>query len=1054
MVCQIGQSSQIHQSHYTYQVDGDNAYSIFLTNSNVVSITQNGCLYQSITLSQVVKQVISLSVSLSTGDIILVSERNDIFIINYIPLLQQWVLNKTSLPGSLISSKVTAIEYLSKNEILLCDFSNIFVYKIEQNIDELTLVRTWVMKNPVSPIFNIVKHCANTSSNAEYVCSTFNLLTYNDSLVYVWKRTIIDVAEDIYAYQLRLLNTDKQNSSTVVWNEWSKFENGDLLYTLNDDHMLRVWQAKAEILSLNVKELNHNYLFLIKHSSVKNILVTIGFSDNHVIYSIHEVYYDHCNKTFVLNTVKQNIKCVSGTLLPKGWTSKDYLEFSVDESSQLLYINNFDQESTAVVEYHLENYTFHLIFLASGNTTDQIIIPQNGDCSTKFTQTLSNLNEITSWNIISNTIYSKSHVNKFDEKVVKAQLSSNGNLICLFENKIIIDDETILYENEKCCDFSIVDSKLFVLLSNRIDKYNMKTLEKETSFDIPDFQLCSVNGNDLVLIDSVKSNTSIMKYSLKAENLTTFDSKPTKKILQFEVDLKAKFNGCKEGIIALKTLDNEMLIYDTDEMFILENLNISNDVLPDDWILGIDGNIWLVLFNFDHILFYNNSQTKTHKTKSQCKGLSVFNEELTLFYEDYLEDINLSRIFESIDIDEEILIRTFMEAGNFDKAANLFSIIEHDLKNEKELSLESLEERLDSEDMFTNKDLWNDKFSYLKVKLKDNEYMIDALLFVNDLINNSYTKLSAFGYNYLYKARIKDIQFKDAVLAMFERDFVVPYNVDFFAGYKALFGSVESIKGDFEKICKSKFQEDKNPHDVGLYYLAMGKVTEFKLLWKYSTKKEAIKINNFLVNYNEKTCLNNGYKLLSLHRYLEACWFFLLGNDYRSCFYTILKKMNDFNLAVAVVTLIDSSGVKLKECLKIYCIEYFLDLKLFWEYFYSGLVINDYDMSFVDLDKFTLNLTDLESLQKIVKIYGTDNLEKEILKRTERMMNLNKDNLASKYYLEKHKPQQKVLFSRREKNEFNKSEHNMFNSFNKNSSFDKSTKIASTEPKSMLDDWM
>lgn len=993
--------------------------------------------------------MISLSVSSLTGDIIIVSESSNIFIIKYIPLLQQWILTKTPLSGSPISSKVPAIEWLSKNEILLCDFSNISVYKIEHILDELTLVRTWVMSNPVSPILNIVKHCGNTPNDSEYVCSIFNLLTYNDSLVYVWKRTIIDVAEDIYSYQLRLLNTDKQNANTVVWNEWSKFETGDLLYTLNDDQMLRVWQSRVEVLSLSLKELDHDYVFLIKDSSTKNILATIGLSDNHVMYSIHEVSYDHTDKSFVLNTVKQNIKSVSGTLLPSDWTSEDYLEFLVDESSQLLYINNFDQKSTAVVKYCLDSYTFNLIFLASGNTSGQIIIPNNGDFFITFTQTISNLNEITMWKTIDNTIYSKSHMIKFGEKVVKAQLYHNGNIICLLQNKIIIDDEVILYEDEICYDFDVVDGKLFVVLFNRVDKYDMMTLEKEESFKIPNFQQCLIYGHNLVSIDSVRFTPSITKYKLKAENLTTLEDQFIKKPLHFELDSEAKINDCKEGIVALKTLDDKMLFYDTDKMFILASLTISKDLMPDDWILGRNGDIWLVVFNPDHILFYNNSQTKIHKTKIECKGLSLFNEELTLLFENYLENINLSQIFESLDFNEESLLRTFMDIGSYDKAASFFSIIEHNLKNG-----ENLGEKLASEDVFNNKDIWKDKFSYLKVKLKDNKYIINVLLYVNELINNSFPKLSVFGYNYQYKVNIKSIQFKDAVLAIFEKDFLVPDKVDFFAGYKALFGSVESIKGEFEKICKSKFQENKNPHDVGLYYLAMGKLTEFKLLWKYSTKKEATKINNFLVNYNEKICLNNGYKLLSLHRYLEACWFFLLGNDYKSCFYTILKKMNDFHLAVAVITVIDSSGVKLKECLETYCMEYFQDLKMFWEYFYSGLVINDYDMSFVDLDMFILDLSDLESLQKIVKIYGTDNLEKNVFRRLQRIVNLSKDNLVAKYYLDQHKPQQKILFSKKGKEEYSKSEHNLFNSFNNRSNSKESSKIASTMPKSILDDWM
>ncbi|SGZ38084.1 uncharacterized protein HGUI_00284 [Hanseniaspora guilliermondii] len=1054
MVCQIGQTSQIHQSHYTYHGDDDNTYSIFLTNKNILSILKNGILYQSITLGHIIKQVINLSVSLATGDIILVSNTNDIYIINYVPVIQQWIAAETPLSGSSISSKATAVEHLSKNEILLCDFENISVYKIEHiNIDELTLVRTWVMKNPVTPIFNIVKHCANTTSNAEYVCSTFNLLTYNDSLVYIWRRTIIDVAGDIYAYQLRLLNTDKQNLSTVVWNEWSVLENGDLLYTLNDDQVLKVWQSREEILNLSLKELNHDFLFLIKHSSFKNILISLGVQDNNVLYSIYEVTYDHCAKKFSLKTIKQNIKNVSETFLPKCWTNKDYLEFSVDENAQLIYINNFDQKSTAIVEYHMDSYTFNLTFLASGNTTDQVSIPTNSDSSNLFTQTVSNLNEITLWNTVDNGIYSKSHMIKYDERILKIELSANGDWICLFQNKIIIDDIVIPYEHENCFDFDVFKDKLFVVLSNKVDTYDMKTLKKETSVDIPDFQQCFVYKDNLLLINCAKSNTNIYKYNLIDETLLTFEKQFMKKTLQFELDSKFKFNNCKRGIVALKNLDNEILFYDNDEMFMLEIINIKNGFMPNDWILGVDGKIWLVLFNLDHILFYNNSQTKIHKTKSKCKSLHIEDKKLTLFYENYLENIKLGQIFELSDVDEEVLMRTFMDIGNFDKAANLFGIIETNLKSEEKLNLEIIDKQLASEDMVRNRDLWNDKFSLLKLKLKEKDYMMNVLLFLNEWISNFNNNLTLFGCNYLYKATIKDIQFKDAVLAIFEREFAVPDDVDFSTGYKALFSSVESIKGDFEKICKSKFQENKNPHDVGLYYLSMGKLSEYKLLWKYSVKKEAVKINNFLVNYNEKACLNNGYKLLSLHRYLEACWFFLLGNDYKSCFYTILKKMNDFNLAIAVITVIDSSGIKLKECLQIYCIEYFLDLKMFWEYFYSGLIINDYDMSFVDLDKFTLTLTDLECLQKIVKVYGTNYLENIIFKRMEKIVSLTKDRSVAKYYLSQHKRQQKVLFSKKEQ-EIIKSEPNIFSSFNKTSDFDESFRVTSAEPKSMLDDWM
>ena len=125
----------------------------------------------------------------------MVSNKGIIFIINYIPLIKQWVLVKDPITSPFIKTRITAVEFLNKKEILFCDMENVSVYKI-QNSDEhhgFKIVRTWVKATPVYPVFNIIKHCTHTVNSAKYICSKFNLLTYNDSIVYIWKRIVIDV---------------------------------------------------------------------------------------------------------------------------------------------------------------------------------------------------------------------------------------------------------------------------------------------------------------------------------------------------------------------------------------------------------------------------------------------------------------------------------------------------------------------------------------------------------------------------------------------------------------------------------------------------------------------------------------------------------------------------------------------------------------------------------------------------------------------------------------------------------------------------------------------
>ncbi|KAF0278889.1 hypothetical protein FOG50_00253 [Hanseniaspora uvarum] len=1057
MAVQLGKTSQVHQSHYIFQQDEQVYFQIFLNNKNTINILKNGVIHQSISLASYLKEVGALSVCFFTGDVILVSESNEIYMINYISITQQWILLKRPLFSSSITTEITAIEHLNKKEVLICDILNIAVYKISYTSDEVpSLIRTWVNKNPVSPVFNITKTNSKTGQSNEYMCRKFNLLTYNDSLVYVWKRTVIDVDNDIYSYQLSLINTDKLNSSTVTWNIWSKINNSEIFYTLNDDSILRIWQNRAEALQISLAEIGHQYMFLIKNSKDRNVIVTFGFdSENKVHYSIHEVTFDYNSKKLLLNTVKKNLNFESGVLLPETWSKSDYLEFLVSEKNHMIFFNNFDKQSTAVVDYEPERFSFTLRSVAAGITSNQKIISSTVNTNNFYSQTVTNSNEVTMWQVENNIMHSKVCPGNFTNSILKIVQESSGEPLYLFSDKVVVGDKFISFEEGACLDIGVLNhDNLIVLFKDRIDVYFTDTLKKKYSFDITDSLFSFIHENSVVVVRSEKSKTFIVKYILKTDDFQSFDIKTIEKSFSFDLDTNVEVGKYKNGIIALKNIEHDILFYDVGEMFMLKKLTMENDSEPGDWILDTNGKLWLVVFEDDCIRFYNDKENKIYKTKSKCIDFITIDKKLVLVYDNYFEIIEIENIFNKEAQDETTFVETTIDSGDYTKVGKFFKYLENNITNDQKLNTNTFEENISLiEDIFNNRELWKQTFFFLKVKLQNNHCLLTALIFIDEIINEHYPKTTFFGLNYIYKAKSNDIKIKDSILANFEKEFTTPENIDFSTGFKGIVNSAEQIKLDFDDLCKSLFQETKNPHDVGLYYLAMNKLPEYKLIWKYSTKKEADKINNFLLNYNNKKCLNNGYKLLSLHRYSEACWFFLLGNDYKSCFYTILKKMHDFNLAVAVLKVFDPTGERLKECLQTYCLEYFKDLNKFWEYLYSGLIINNYNMEFVELDQFIVSLKDLECLLMIVKKYGTEDLEQDVLKRITRLATLSNNEKLLIHYSIEYKSQTKIPFILKESID-TKPKAGLFKSFNEKPKLQETLQVTNTEPKSMLDDWM
>ncbi|XP_043498193.1 dmX-like protein 2 isoform X6 [Polistes fuscatus] len=113
------------------------------------------------------------------------------------------------------------------------------------------------------------------------------------------------------------------------------------------------------------------------------------------------------------------------------------------------------------------------------------------------------------------------------------------------------------------------------------------------------------------------------------------------------------------------------------------------------------------------------------------------------------------------------------------------------------------------------------------------------------------------------------------------------------------------LKRCIEKIAKAAFQQNQDPLDAAIYYLAMKKKN---LVWglfrnKRDDRMTSFFANNFTENRWRKAALKNAFALLGKQRFEHAAAFFLLAGALKDAIDVCLDKLNDIQLAMVIARL-------------------------------------------------------------------------------------------------------------------------------------------------------
>ncbi|KAF8641123.1 hypothetical protein AX17_000765 [Amanita inopinata Kibby_2008] len=128
--------------------------------------------------------------------------------------------------------------------------------------------------------------------------------------------------------------------------------------------------------------------------------------------------------------------------------------------------------------------------------------------------------------------------------------------------------------------------------------------------------------------------------------------------------------------------------------------------------------------------------------------------------------------------------------------------------------------------------------------------------------------------------------------------------------------SVEELKSQLEVIARNEYLagDDHDPTACSLYYFALGKVKLVHSLWRQASwhKEQAIMLRFLSNNFSEPrwrtAALKNAYALLGKQRFEYAVAFFLLGNALKDAVNVCIKKLGDFQLAIALARVVEQSN--------------------------------------------------------------------------------------------------------------------------------------------------
>ncbi|KAJ6621584.1 RAVE protein 1 C terminal-domain-containing protein [Mycena sp. CBHHK59/15] len=134
-------------------------------------------------------------------------------------------------------------------------------------------------------------------------------------------------------------------------------------------------------------------------------------------------------------------------------------------------------------------------------------------------------------------------------------------------------------------------------------------------------------------------------------------------------------------------------------------------------------------------------------------------------------------------------------------------------------------------------------------------------------------------------------------------------------GVAVWLNSIEAMKSHMEIIARNEFMADdkRDPTACSLYYFALGKVKLVHGLWRQSSwhKEQAVMLKFLSNDFSEArwrtAALKNAYALLSKRRFEYAAAFFLLGGGLQDAVNVCIKKLGDFQLAVALARVVEQN---------------------------------------------------------------------------------------------------------------------------------------------------
>lgn len=917
-------------------------------------------------------------VSPISGEIAVGTNKGSIFIYTYISLLNSWELFKKTTHDV---NKITCVQWLNKSELLLCDSIKMSVYLIKENEDFLQI---WEQKNPGNPIFYV------ELSNTNYL----SCLTFNDDLVYVWKRSLIDLDKEIYDYKLVLLR--EEGISTM--NKWSYLgERTNILYSLNTSRKLNIWTIDGELKKercIDLSQEDHRFAIIIKNNKKcgrdYDCIITFGKTLDAAC-MIYKVTWNG-DLLHILET-KQNLNM--GEVFTNGLSNEDFLYFNslYNESFSkiALVYDMLNQKTSGHFWIDVKKLfsaktstVFENIITFGGLVNDTNIIGIEEDPTRFLTQSLNQ--NLTRWVIKNDKIEKEKDL--YLKSNLKSALKVGNSFIYMFEETLNSGDAEVKLRRQNPKKIDNYKDYLFLSYSDQVDVYMLKDLTFIGSKQVEHSEWTIINGKNIIF---VSKNGSLTSFVFDA------DSWLSNGIVDTHCKIEYLDTHVQNNKFLFNTSNSEFLIYDLTEMFIYCRRIIDVDYKSCSWTMLECGEpiFFINLGNFLNICC--REETYQIKNDYLLKSISIFSTNIAFQYFGHIEVLNLSCFDVQFKIKPSIeyLLLRLLRDGKYEIAKRVLSGVDQELESSNEFDAQKIfsvvkECDFKRTEVYVDALTWKNIASKLLIKLggdDNNKNLIVMIQFLqtnfeaNNLIINNFNLSAALG----------PIRLEDTIPLLFEQDNlfgIKDYNLedinstyDLFKCFFTIWSSRDKLTGVFEKLSKIEYQETKNPHDVGVFYLSLNKVANYKLLWKFSPLKESVKVTSFLANYTNKRCLNNGYKLLSLHRYKEACWFFLLGNDYKSMFYTTFKRMDSWLLGIGSLRLLDETNEKLKECLQIYCINYFFERKMFWEWFYCGLVIHNNKLDFVQINDFYLELDDLLILLSIFQKFGSAEIEYMIAKR-------------------------------------------------------------------------